>query len=87
MIWASERDGWEHLYLLDDATHRLKSITRGDWVVRSVQKVDEPKRQIWFEASGMNPGEDPYFAHEYRITVSLLRSVYILPRSACPEPA
>jgi dipeptidyl aminopeptidase/acylaminoacyl peptidase len=67
MIWASERDGWEQLYLLDDTTHRLKSITTGDWVVRSVQKVDESKRQIWFEASGMNPGEDPYFTHEYRI--------------------
>jgi dipeptidyl aminopeptidase/acylaminoacyl peptidase len=67
MIWASERDGWEHLYLLDDATHRLNSVTKGDWVVRSVQKVDESKRQIWFEASGMNPGEDPYFTHEYRI--------------------
>jgi hypothetical protein len=67
MIWASERDGWEHLYLLDDSSHRLRSVTKGDWVVRSVQKVDEAKRQIWFEASGMNPGEDPYFTHEYRI--------------------
>src|SRR6202041_147317 len=67
MIWASERDGWEHLYLLDDSAHRLKNITKGDWVVRSVQKVDEAKRHIWFEASGMNPGDDPYFTHEYRI--------------------
>ena len=31
------------------------------------RSVDESKRQIWFEASGMNPGEDPYFTHEYRI--------------------
>jgi hypothetical protein len=67
MIWASERDGWEHLYMLEPVTGRLTKITKGDWVVRSVQKVDEAKRQIWFEASGMNPGEDPYFTHEYRI--------------------
>jgi dipeptidyl aminopeptidase/acylaminoacyl peptidase len=68
MIWASERDGWEHLYLIDGTTGAVKNqITRGDWVVRAVNHVDDEKRQIWFEASGMNPGEDPYFVHAYRI--------------------
>ncbi len=68
MIWASERDGWEHLYLLDDKTGKIENqITKGPWVVRMVNYVDEKKRQIWFEASGMNPGEDPYFVHGYRI--------------------
>ncbi len=42
-------------------------ITHGNWVVREVVKVDDDKRQIWFAASGMNPGEDPYFRHYYRI--------------------
>jgi dipeptidyl aminopeptidase/acylaminoacyl peptidase len=36
-------------------------------VVRSVEKVDEAARQIWFAASGMYPGKDPYFIHYYRI--------------------
>ena len=68
IIWASERDGWEHLYLVDGATGQFKQqITKGDWVVRSVNRVDEEKRQIWFEASGMTPGEDPYFVRAYRI--------------------
>ncbi|MBZ5583673.1 MAG: S9 family peptidase [Acidobacteriia bacterium] len=68
MIWGSERDGWEHLYLYDGGAGALKSqITKGDWVVRSVVKVDEDKRQIWFQASGMYPGKDPYFVHYYRI--------------------
>jgi dipeptidyl aminopeptidase/acylaminoacyl peptidase len=68
MIWASERDGWNHLYLIDGRTGRVKNqITKGDWVVRHVVKVDDAKRQIWFAASGMNPGEDPYFKHYYRI--------------------
>ena len=67
-IWASERDGWNHLYLYDGVTGHLKNqITRGNWVVRSVDKVDEQKRQIWFQASGMYPGKDPYFTHAYRI--------------------
>jgi dipeptidyl aminopeptidase/acylaminoacyl peptidase len=68
IIWASERDGWEHLYLFDGKTGRLENqITKGPWVVRAVNHVDEEKRRIWFEASGMNPGEDPYFVHAYRI--------------------
>lgn len=67
-IWASERDGWNHLYLYDGITGKLKNqITRGNWVVRAVDKVDEAKRQIWFQASGMYPGKDPYFVHYYRI--------------------
>ena len=68
IIWASERDGWEHLYLFNGHTGALENqITRGHWVVRAVNYVDDEKRQIWFEASGMNPNEDPYFVHAYRI--------------------
>lgn len=68
IIWASERDGWSHLYLLDGATGAVKNqITKGHWVVRYVDHVDEEKRQIWFRASGMNPKQDPYFTHYYRI--------------------
>ena len=68
VVWMSERDGWNHLYLYDGTTGAVKrQITKGDWVVRSVIAVDEEKRQIWFSASGMNPGKDPYFVHYYRI--------------------
>jgi dipeptidyl aminopeptidase/acylaminoacyl peptidase len=68
VIWMSERDGWNHLYLYDGASGRVKNqITRGNWVVRGVEKVDEEKRQIYFRASGMYPGKDPYFVHYYRI--------------------
>jgi dipeptidyl aminopeptidase/acylaminoacyl peptidase len=68
IIWMSERDGWNHLYLYDGATGTVKNpITRGPWVVRGVDKVDEAARQIWFRASGMFDGEDPYFVYPYRI--------------------
>lgn len=68
VIWMSERDGWNHLYLYDGASGQVKNrITRGEWVVRSVAKVDEAKRQIWFAASGMHAGKDPYFLHWFRI--------------------
>jgi dipeptidyl aminopeptidase/acylaminoacyl peptidase len=68
IIWASERDGWEHLYLYDGLTGKVKNqITRGDWLVRNVEFVDDDHRQIWFEAGGMVPGQDPYFTQSYRI--------------------
>jgi hypothetical protein len=68
IIWASERDGWEHLYLYDGVTGAVKNqITKGNWLVRNVDYVDDDKRQIWFEAGGMNSDQDPYFTHYYRI--------------------
>lgn len=68
VIWRSERDGWAHLYLYDGRTGRVKrQITKGNWVVRDVLRVDGKARQIWFAASGMNSGEDPYFMHYYRV--------------------
>ena len=64
IIWMSERDGWSHLYLYDGVTGQVKhQITKGPWMVRAVQKVDEATRQIWFSASGMDPGQDPYFLY------------------------
>jgi dipeptidyl aminopeptidase/acylaminoacyl peptidase len=67
IVWISERDGWRHLYLADTATGTLKQITRGPWIVRDVLKVDDAKRHIWFSASGMDAGKDPYFKHVFRI--------------------
>ena len=70
VVWMSERDGWNHLYLIDGATGAVKNqITKGAWPVRHVIKVDEEKRQLWFSAGGMNAGKDPYFQHYYRINL------------------
>lgn len=68
LIWMSERDDWNHLYLYDAQLGRVKNqITRGAWVVRGVDRVDEDQRQIWFRASGLFPEQDPYFVHHCRI--------------------
>ncbi len=68
MIWMSERDGWNHLYLYDTATGRVKNqITRGNWVVRHVVHVDPKRRQIWLAVGGIFPEQDPYFIHIIRV--------------------
>ncbi|HEY8937127.1 MAG TPA: DPP IV N-terminal domain-containing protein [Cyclobacteriaceae bacterium] len=68
IIWASERDGWNHLYLYDAITRKVKNqITKGNWVMRGVVHVDEQKRQIIFSASGVDEGQDPYLVYYFRI--------------------
>jgi dipeptidyl aminopeptidase/acylaminoacyl peptidase len=68
LIYVSERDGWRHLYLVDLQEGAVKNqITRGEFVVRGIDRIDEEKRQIWFRASGRNPDQDPYFIHYYRV--------------------
>src|SRR5205807_8049540 len=70
IIFGSERDGWHHLYLIDAKTGSVKNqITRGEWVVRGIDRVDEEKRQIWFRASGIVPGQDPYYLHTCRVNL------------------
>lgn len=68
ILWMSERDGWKHIWLYDGVTGRVKNqVTKGQWVVRGVDTVDAAKRQIYFTASGMYAGKDPYLVHSYRI--------------------
>ncbi len=70
ILWMSERDGWNHLYLLDARSGAVKGqVTRGDWLVRGVDRVDEEARQVWFRGNGMTPGEDPYHTHYARINL------------------
>ncbi|GEL09970.1 Dipeptidyl aminopeptidase/acylaminoacyl peptidase [Flavobacterium glycines] len=68
IIWASERDGWNHLYLIDANDGKVKNqITKGSWPIREVIKVDEENKQIYFTASGLDKNQDPYLLHYCRI--------------------
>jgi dipeptidyl aminopeptidase/acylaminoacyl peptidase len=68
IIYLSEKDGWRHLYLVDIRTGKITNpITKGKFVVRYVDRIDEENRQVWFRASGRNPNQDPYLMHYYRV--------------------
>lgn len=70
LLWISERDGWRHLYLIDGTSGQVKQqVTKGEWVVRQVDYVDETNRVVYFTASGFNKGEDPYNLHYCRINL------------------
>jgi dipeptidyl-peptidase-4 len=67
-IWASERDGWNHLYRYDARTGALKNaITHGEWVVRELEHVDEKTGTLWLRVLGQRRGEDPYHSHLARV--------------------
>ncbi len=68
MLWLSERDGWRHLWLLDCGEGgRARCLTPGEWVVRQVDRVDEASGTVYFYASGLHEGEDPYNLHYCRV--------------------
>lgn len=69
MLWISERDGWRHIYLMGSNGEVIRQITKGEWVVRTVDFVDEKKGVIYFNASGFNKDEDPYHLHYCRINM------------------
>jgi dipeptidyl aminopeptidase/acylaminoacyl peptidase len=68
VIWYSERDGWGHFYLYNAKNGALKNqITRGPWMVRTIEYVDERDRRLYFTADGIEAGQDPYELHLYRV--------------------
>ena len=67
LLWTSERSGFNHLYHVDSKTGAMRQLTRGDWLVRGVEHVDEAAREIWFTAYGIHPEQDPYHAHLARV--------------------
>ncbi len=83
MIWFSQRDGWDHLYLLNIATGRIQAkITHGHWDVQNIIRVDAKARRIYFTAVGREPGQDPYWRHLY---VANFRGTFI--KDLTPGPA
>jgi dienelactone hydrolase len=82
LIWFSERDNWGHLYLYDLRTGGLtRQITRGEWPVLQVLRVDEKRRTIYFIGAGREPG-DPYFRHLYSVGMDGTRLTLLTPEDA-----
>ena len=68
IVWTSERDGRNHIYLYDRQKGQLiRQVTKGEYYVRGIQHVDEKAGIIYFSACGMNKSEDPYLIRYYKI--------------------
>lgn len=67
IIYSSEKDGWQHLYLLNTHTRKETLVTKGNWVVRDVDSIDSQKKEIWMKVSGLYANEDPYNVHYCKV--------------------
>ncbi len=83
VIWSAERDGWNHFYLYDAEKAVLKNqITKGDWVIRSIDHIDEANRVLYFSAAGREAGRDPYLRHAYRVNLDGTGLTLLTPEDA-----
>ena len=64
-IWASERDGFKHLYLFDNNGKLVKQLTKGDWVVDSVEAIDTANNHLYFSGRKDTPLE----SHVYSVSL------------------
>jgi dipeptidyl-peptidase 4 len=66
-VWASSRDGYQHLYLYDFEGRLLRQITAGAWNVddfraRAIKGIDEKNRLIYFTATEKSPTERQFYS-------------------------
>jgi dipeptidyl-peptidase 4 len=67
ILWTSERDGWNHVYLYSKSGQLENQVTQGPWVVREIEHVDQKNRRVYLSASGREKNEDPYQTHLYSV--------------------
>jgi dipeptidyl-peptidase 4 len=53
-LWASEKDGWRHLYKISKDGKQEMLITKGDYDVIDLIRIDKKNEQIYFLASPNN---------------------------------
>ncbi len=56
-LWASERDGFRHLYRYSAEGKELARLTSGDWEVTEVAGVDESAGDVFFLSTEASPLE------------------------------
>ncbi|PZV87515.1 prolyl oligopeptidase family protein [Algoriphagus aquaeductus] len=85
-ILGSEKSGWNQLYLMDWKTGKeIQPITTGEYVVNKLSYLDEVNGILYFEASGKEPGRNPYFNHLYRVKLDGTDLQLLTPEDAFHE--
>ena len=64
-IWASERDGYKHLYHFDFNGKLQRQLTSGDWVVDELDAVNEKQGMVYFTGRKDTPLE----RHLYQVSL------------------
>ncbi len=71
LLWMSERDGWNHLYRIDATTGQVvNQVTKGEWVVCAVDRVDHLKKRILVPRPGNSTRARPVLRPLLRASTS-----------------
>ena len=65
-IWASERDGYKHLYHFDFNGKLQRQLTQGNWVVDELDAVNEKQGLVYFTGRKDTPLE----RHLYQVSLT-----------------
>ena len=69
LIWWSERNGWANLYLYEADGKAVKNLTEGAFHIEDVLGVNEGAGYILLSACGVEPDENPYQMHTYKVPI------------------
>lgn len=64
----SEKDGWNHIYHVPNGG-KAQQITKGEFVVRDIEYIDEKSKKVYFTACGREKEVDPYLPLFYSINL------------------
>lgn len=67
LLWQSERDGYNHLYLYKSSGEFVRQLTAGPWEVTQFHGYDAKAGQLYFSATA----ESPVQRHVYRLALDL----------------
>ncbi|MFW5708879.1 MAG: DPP IV N-terminal domain-containing protein [Chloroflexota bacterium] len=56
-VWASERSGFNHLYLYSSTGELVRQLTSGDWCVDDIEGVDDGAGYVYFTGNFSHPTE------------------------------
>jgi dipeptidyl-peptidase-4 len=65
-IWASEQDGFKHLYLHKNNGELVRQLTSGSWVVDGIEAIDQKNGLVYFTGRA----ESPTQKHLYKVALS-----------------
>ena len=55
LVWLSERDGWQHVYLVSRDGAKITQLTKGAFDVLRIEAIDEKRGWLYFLASPDKP--------------------------------
>lgn len=65
----SERNGWNHIFHVSKNQKTPRQVTKGEFVVRSIEYIDEEKQKVYFTAAGKEALTDPYLPLFYVVNL------------------